>query len=107
MAKPIQTKYLSKEAREVLNKSLNILNYGGDLWWDNPEVKTLYDEWLGATNLKYSEGGFEQFRLAVAQHRKVPTLYKEFEPSEENSYITDVVTKVIRSKHKTVGVAYD
>jgi len=80
MAKPINLKTLTEEERGVLVEAIPLLRMKHEekgYYWENEEFKRLYKKWLSVTDSAFQEGGFEQFRLAIAQMRKtVPNTYK-------------------------------
>lgn len=80
MAEPINLGNLTEEERGVLVEAIPLLRNKGPWWWDTPEAKELYGKWTKATNGSFSEGGYDQFRLAIHQMRKkVPLTYKNVE----------------------------
>jgi hypothetical protein len=78
MAKPINLKTLTEEERGILKKAIPLLREKDTYYWEKNEFKELYGEWLQKTNNQFADGGFEQFKLAVAQMRnKLPLTYKD------------------------------
>jgi hypothetical protein len=78
MAKPIDLKTLTEEERGILKKAIPLLREKDTYYWEKSEFKELYGEWLKKTNNQFVDGGFEQFKLAVAQMRnKLPLTYKD------------------------------
>ena len=83
MAKPINLKNLTEEERGVLVEAIPLLrlsNKENEYYWDNADFNRLYKKWLETTDSEFVEGGFEQFRLAISQMKKVignsPLTYK-------------------------------
>lgn len=97
MAKPINLKSLSENERGVLVEAIPLLRLKGSYYWEDEEFKRLYKKWLTTTDSAYSEGGFEQFRLAIAQMRKtMPNTYKvtsdKFYQKDDGFYVRKDIT---------------
>ena len=78
MAKPINLKHLTEEERGILVEAIPTLRTREKYYWEDDTFKQCYKKWLAATNSHYhKDGGFDQFRLAIAQMRKtMPNTYK-------------------------------
>jgi|TARA_R110000737_G_scaffold287761_1_gene294251 hypothetical protein len=78
MAKPINLKTLSEDERTILKDAIPLLRETDPYYWEKKEFKDAYDNWIQTTNGQYTDGGFGQFKLAVAQMRnKMPLTYKD------------------------------
>jgi len=78
MAKPIDLKTLSEQERTILKDAIPLLRESDPYYWEKKEFKDAYEKWINTTNAQYADGGFSQFKLAVAQMRnKMPLTYKD------------------------------
>jgi|TARA_B110000240_G_C13395999_1_gene408866 hypothetical protein len=78
MAKPINLKILSEDERTILKDAIPLLRDSDPYYWENKSFKDSYAKWIDTTNGQFADGGFEQFKLAVAQMRnKMPLTYKD------------------------------
>ena len=78
MAKPINLKTLSEEERTIIKDAIHLLRESDPYYWEKKDFKDSYAKWLQTTNSQYADGGFSQFKLAVAQMRnKMPLTYKD------------------------------
>ena len=78
MATPINLKTLTEEERGIRKEGIPLLREKDPYYWEKGEFKDLYAKWLEKTDNQFAEGGFEQFKLAVAQMRnKMPLTYKD------------------------------
>ena len=77
MATPIDLRTLTEVERTLLVKGIPLLRDDDHYYWEKKEFKELYQIWMQETNAKYSDGGFAQFKLAVAyMKRRLPLTYK-------------------------------
>ena len=77
MAKPIDLKTLTEEERGILKKAIPLLREKDTYYWEKNDFKELYDEWLKKTNNQFVDGGFEQFKLALAITNGIEECKKE------------------------------
>ena len=105
MARPINLKNLSEEERGVLVEAIPLLRIDStdkEYYWDNTEFSRLYRKWLEATNSEFKEGGFEQFRLAISQMRKVvgnsPLTYKITKENIKDCDTREELRETLRGK---------
>ena len=77
MATPIDLKTLTESERTILVKGIPLLRHDEPYYWEKKEFKDLYEQWLLETKSEYADGGFDQFKLAVAyMKRRLPLTYK-------------------------------
>jgi|TARA_B110000285_G_scaffold229554_1_gene294477 hypothetical protein len=77
MATPIDLKTLTESERTLLVQGIPLLRDDDPYYWEKKDFKDLYQKWLVETGAEYAEGGFAQFKLAVAyMKRRVPLTYK-------------------------------
>jgi len=77
MATPIDLRTLTESERTLLVEGIPLLRDDDPYYWEKKEFKNLYEKWMLESNAQFAEGGFSQFKLAVAQmQRRLPLTYK-------------------------------